>query len=254
MHLGFHWHDGNGNARADSASLEGSFEGFMRVSVIIPTFNEAGCLAETLTSLRDQRPHEIIVVDGGSGDATCELAGAADLDLLLHSPPGRAQQMNLGASHSTGDILLFLHADCQLETGALLAAENCLHTRNVVAGCFRMQVKASSWLFRSIDVCATARVRLTGCIYGDQGLFIRRDLFHRQGGFPNLRFMEDVFFSRTLRRQGRIVVASKRIFVSARRWQRAGAIRQTWRNWMLTGLAVAGIHPDRLAHFYPATR
>jgi len=224
----------------------------MSVSIIIPTLNEASCLAATLISLREQHAHEIIVVDGGSQDATCEIAGAADL--IFHSPPGRARQMNLGAAHSTGDTLLFLHADCQLETGALEAAENCLSSRKVVAGCFTMQVRASGLLYRWIDAWASARVRLTGMIYGDQGLFLSRHNFLRLGGFPELRLMEDVFFSRMLNCQGRVVVAPKRIFVSPRRWQQTGLIRQTLRNWTLTGLAAGGVHPDRLAALYPSVR
>jgi len=224
----------------------------MSVSVIIPTLNEAACLAETLTLLRNQRPHEIIVVDGGSQDATCEIARAADI--LLTSPPGRARQMNLGAAGATGDILLFLHADCCLETGALEAAEHCLRSRKVVAGCFRMQIRARSRLYRWIEDCASARVRLTGLVYGDQGLFLTRRLFQLLGGFPEIRFMEDVFFSRILRRHGRVGLLSHRIFVSPRRWQQAGLIQQTFRNWLLTGLAAGGVHPNRLASFYPQVR
>jgi rSAM/selenodomain-associated transferase 2 len=224
----------------------------MSVSIIIPTLNEAGCLAETLTSLREQQPHQIIVVDGGSQDRTCEIASVADG--VFSSLPGRARQMNLGAAHATGDIFLFLHADCQLEAGALDAAKNCLSSRNVIAGCFTMRAQAAGLLYRWMDGWASARVRLSGMIYGDQGLFIRRDDFLRLGGFPELRLMEDVFFSRVLRREGRVVVAPKRIFVSARRWQGSGLIRQTARNWILVGLAAGGVHPDRLTALYPAIR
>jgi rSAM/selenodomain-associated transferase 2 len=189
------------------------------------------------------------VADGGSTDTTCRLAREADL--LVHGPRGRAAQMNLGAAHATGDMLLFLHADCSLEAGGLNGAERLLTKRGVAAGCFRMRVRARGLLYRSIDACATARVRLTGLVYGDQGLFLRRELFERLGGFPRLRLMEDLFFSRQLRRHGRIVVAPQRIFVSPRRWQQAGPIRQSVRNWTLTALAAAGMHPDRLAAFYP---
>lgn len=224
----------------------------MSVSVIIPTLNEESCLAETLRLLRQQRPHEIIVADGGSGDATCRLAAAADR--LVDGPRGRAVQMNRGAACATGDVLLFLHADCSLEPGALDSAERWLRRRGVAAGCFRMTVRTRGLLFRSLDACATARVRLTGLAYGDQGLFLRRELFERLGGFPNLRMMEDLFFSRELRRHGRIVVAPQRIYVSPRRWQRTGLLRQTLRNWTLTALAAAGLHPDRLAVLYPEVR
>jgi rSAM/selenodomain-associated transferase 2 len=224
----------------------------MSVSVVIPTLNEAACLGETLRRLRRQRPHEILVVDGGSDDATCELARAADR--LLHGPRGRAAQMNAGAAAATGDVLLFLHADCSLEDGALTAAERCLGRRGVAAGCFRMTVTDPRRIYRLIDWCATARVRLTGLAYGDQGLFVDRGLFRRLGGFPPLRMMEDVFLSQALRRHGRMVVAPRRIYVSPRRWEKQGVVRQTLRNWALTALAAAGVHPDRLAAFYPAVR
>jgi rSAM/selenodomain-associated transferase 2 len=224
----------------------------MSVSLIIPTLNEESSLAATLAALRRQRPHEVIVADGGSTDATRNAAGGADL--FLEAPRGRANQMNAGAARARGDVLLFLHADCMLEDGALPEAERRLRNPEVAAGCFSMTVAADGRLYRWIDACATARVRLTGIAYGDQGLFLRRQLFERLGGFPPLRFMEDVFFSRRLRRHGRVIVARSRIFVSPRRWQRAGLVRQTLRNWTLTALAAAGVHPNRLATLYPVVR
>jgi len=193
----------------------------MSVSIILPTLNEESCLGESLRLLRAQRPHEILVADGGSTDGTCDIAIVADR--LLQGERGRAAQMNLGAAHATGDVLLFLHADCRLAPGALEAAERCLR-RGAAAGCFRMRVDAAGAVYRMIDFCATARVRLTGLIYGDQGLFVRRDLFEKIGGFPHLQLMEDVFISKTLR------------------------------NWTLTALAAGGVSPDRLAAFYPAVR
>jgi hypothetical protein len=150
--------------------------------------------------------------------------------------------------------LLFLHADCTLEAGALRAAEHYLGQRGVAAGCFRMTVTTSGLVYRLIDTCATARVRLTGLVYGDQGLFVERQRFVRMGGFPPLRLMEDAFISKALRREGRMVVAPKRIFVSPRRWQRQGVVQQTLRNWTLTAFAVGGIDPDRLVAFYPMVR
>jgi rSAM/selenodomain-associated transferase 2 len=224
----------------------------VRVSVVIPTLNEESCLADTLRQLRGERPHEIIVVDGGSQDDTVARAAAADM--VLQTAAGRSLQMNLGAARASGDALLFLHADCTLEAGALAEIEPVLAGRGVAAGCFHMTVQARGLLYRSIDWCATARVRLTGLAYGDQGLFLRRALFEELAGFPRVRLMEDLFFSRQLRRRGRVVVAPRRIFVSPRRWQRAGLVRQTMRNWMLTSLAASGVHPDRLAAFYPAVR
>jgi rSAM/selenodomain-associated transferase 2 len=225
----------------------------MRVSVIIPALNEAANLAAAVASVRLQAPHQIIVVDGGSTDQTREI-GAAIADELIEGVRGRAAQMNLGATRATGEILLFLHADSRLEVGALTDARRILSNRRVAAGCFTMTVPLGNPMFRSIEWCATARVRLTGYIYGDQGLFLRRETFDRVGGFPPLRFMEDLAISRALRRQGRVQVSRRRVMVSPRRWQERGIVRQTLRNWWLTALAAAGVHPDRLAHYYPASR
>jgi len=224
----------------------------MRTSVIIPALNEATGIARTLRSARADGPYEIIVVDGGSTDATREQAASADL--VLSGPRGRAVQMNLGAAHASGDALLFLHADCEPEPGWLAAIGKTLSRRGVIAGCFRMRVAEPGALYRLIDACAAARVRLSGIVYGDQGLFLRRETFTAVGGFPPLRLMEDVYLSLRLRRLGRVALASARLRVSARRWQRAGLVRQTLRNWTLTALAVAGVQPDRLARFYPVVR
>jgi rSAM/selenodomain-associated transferase 2 len=222
------------------------------VSVIIPTLNEESCLGQSLADLQAHRAHEVLVVDGGSTDRTCRIA--IDFARVLESPPGRAWQMNHGARHASGDILLFLHADCTLEPGALDDAVTALKHRDIAAACFRMAIRAPHLFYRSIEACATARVRLSGIAYGDQGIVVRRDLFHQLGGFPQLHLMEDLFFSLKLRRQGRVVVLPRRIFVSPRRWQRVGIVRQTLRNWLLTALAAGGVHPDRLARLYPAIR
>jgi rSAM/selenodomain-associated transferase 2 len=222
------------------------------VSIIIPTLNEAGQLARTIQSLRQQRPHEIIVVDGGSTDRTAEEADGADR--FITAPRGRAHQMNAGALAASGQIFLFIHADCRLEEDALAEVACCLQRRDVAAGCFRMTVDAPDLVYRCIDFAATARVRLTGLAYGDQGLFVRRQVFEQLGGFPPIRLMEDVRFSHRLRSRGRVVVASHRILVSPRRWQKAGVIRQTLRNWSLLSLAACGVPPDGLARWYPEVR
>lgn len=222
------------------------------VSVIIPTFNEAAEIAATVRAVRAQQPAEIVVVDGGSTDATA--AEAKEADVVMQAPRGRASQMNAGAARACGEFLLFLHADCQLENGALAAAVRCLRRPTVMAGCFSMRVRAAGRWFRWIDACASARVRLTGFIYGDQGFCVRRSDFQHLGGFPDVPFLEDVLFSRTLRSRGKMAVLPQRIWVSPRRWLRVGLIRQTLRNWGLTTLAAAGVSPHWLAQFYPAVR
>lgn len=224
----------------------------MAISVIIPTLNEAKVLAQTIADLRRLGAREILVVDAGSTDAT--RAASSGADLFLEGPRGRSFQMNAGAARARGDVFLFLHADCRLESGALLVAERCLARPGVVAGCFRMRVQASGLLYRTIDFSASARTRFCGLIYGDQGMFVRRSMFEQVGGFPAVRFLEDVLISARLRERGRLIVAPAKIFVSPRRWQRKGIVRQTVRNWSLLGLAACGVHPDRLAKYYPMER
>lgn len=224
----------------------------MRISVVIPALNEESCLAAAVRSARRQRPHEILVADGGSTDGTRQAAFGADL--FLEAPRGRARQMNAAAAQATSDVLLFLHADCTLEDGALEEAERCLQLPGVVAGCFRQTVTAAGWPYRAIDRAAGLRARFTGIVYGDQGLFLKRATFEQCGGFPDLALMEDLFLSLRLRRHGKVAVASKRIFVSPRRWRQAGVVRQTLRNWGLTALAAAGVPSDRLVRFHPAVR
>ena len=223
-----------------------------RISVIIPTLNESSCVAATIAHLRALGECEVIVADGGSDDGT--VAQASGADRVLTGARGRSAQMNFGASAATGELLLFLHADCRPEAGAFAEVRRWLRKGGVAAGCFRMRVEAPGLAYRMIDEAATARVRLTGLIYGDQGLFVRRETFDRVGGFPPLRFMEDVFISRSLRRLGRMAVADKRVFVSDRRWRKVGVVRQTLQNWTLTALAMAGVSPDRLAAYYPVVR
>jgi len=223
------------------------------MSVIIPALNEEASIIAALQNVRAQRPHEIIVIDGGSSDHTVAMATPL-ADQVFVGEHGRAMQMNLGADHATGDALLFLHADCVLQPGAIQEATWLLRKPRVAAGCFQMQVPLANPLYRCIEVSATIRAGLLGIIYGDQGLFLRRETFERAGEFPKLKLMEDVYLSLRLRKMGRIVVAKKGITVSPRRWQKSGLIRQTLRNWALTALAAAGVHPDRLADYYPAIR
>ena len=224
----------------------------MLISVIIPTLNEAACIATAVATLRRQAPAEIIVADGGSDDGTRELA--QDADRVVVAPLGRAAQMNAGAAVAQGEHFLFVHADCMLAAGALSAIDRALRRPQIIAGCLSMCVAAPGCAYRMIEAAASARVRLTGIVYGDQGLFVRRDDFRRLGGFSDARFMEDVFISQRLRRQGRIIVLPQRIFVSPRRWQKTGVVRQTLRNWTLTALALAGASPDQLARYYPPVR
>jgi rSAM/selenodomain-associated transferase 2 len=226
----------------------------MRLSFVIPTLNEAPRIAETIRSARAAGADEIVVVDGGSDDGTLQHAVRAGADCCLESSRGRAVQQNRGAAAAQGDVLLFLHADCRLSAGANVDVRMALADDRCVGGCFRQQIEAPGWGYRMLEAGNAARVRFLGWAYGDQGIFVRRDVFERLGGFPDLPLMEDLYLMKRLKRVGRITLVESRIHVDPRRWKRTGLCRQTVRNWTLVGLAHCGVSPTRLARFYPEVR
>jgi len=222
------------------------------VSVIIPTLNEARRIGGLVEQTRRFGDCEIVVADGGSSDDTW--FEARNADVRLTTAAGRAVQQNAGAAASRGDVLVFLHADCTLAPDALAAVRSALDDTSVVGGCFRQQIDAGGLRYRLLERGNAARVRLFKWAYGDQGIFVRRDVFERLGGFPELELMEDLFFMKRLKQAGRIVQLDAPIHVSARRWQQCGVVRQTLRNWTLMFLAQCGVSPNRLARFYPQIR
>jgi rSAM/selenodomain-associated transferase 2 len=218
------------------------------VSVIIPTLNEANRIAPLIERTRAVGDCQIIVVDGGSDDGTFDRAEHADV--RLQSPRGRALQQNAGAAAAHGETLVFLHADCWLEPGAFESANRMLSRDGVIAGCFHQVIEAAGLRYRLLERGNDLRARLFGWAYGDQGFFMRRERFERLGGFPAIPFLEDLFFSKSLKRCGRIAMADAVIHVSARRWQRRGVARQTLLNWTIVALAQLGVAPARLLRLY----
>ncbi len=219
------------------------------ISVIIPVLNDAEALDLALGSTQDYTGVECIVVDGGSSDESAEVAQSRGVK-VLHSPPGRARQMNAGAEVAEGRFLLFLHADTRLPEGFDGHVRRILTGSGVAAGAFQLQIDAPSGRLRLIEKTANWRSRYLQMPYGDQAIFLRKELFCEMGGFPDLPIMEDFQLIRRLQGEGRIVIAPAAVVTSARRWKKLGALRTTLLNQLMILGFYLGLEPARLARWY----
>ena len=224
----------------------------MRISVIIPALNEAKHIASAVTSAKQAGVWEIFVADGGSKDDTV-VAGMGAGAKIVECPPGRAVQQNAAAQHATGEVLLFLHADSRLPTNAVKNITSALSQPANVAGAFHQQIEAPGWIYRCIELGNAWRVRLWSLPYGDQGIFVRREIFERVGGFPQSPLLEDLLLMQQLRRIGQVALIQGPIRTSARRWQQNGVIRQTLKNWWILAAARLGVPLERLRQIYEKT-
>ena len=221
-----------------------------RISIIIPVFRETGMIHRTLGDLGRPAETEIIVADGDSRGKTLRGIHRSDI-IRVVSRKGRGIQMNAGARHATGKILLFLHADTRLPPEGLNRVRTALADSAVVGGAFDLGIDSKRPVFRILEWTASCRSRLTRVPYGDQAIFIRKHFFQEIGGFREIPIMEDVDLMRRIKRTGQpIVFLDARVCTSARRWENEGIIRGTVRNWFLVLLFLAGAAPDRLARYY----
>jgi rSAM/selenodomain-associated transferase 2 len=219
------------------------------ISIIIPALNEAESLSSCLPDTLPEEVRDVILVDGGSTDQTCERAHKMGWSVMC-SAPGRALQMNLGASAARGEVLLFLHADTQLPPDFALQIAGVLAGRGVVAGAFCLEIDFASPALRIIARMANFRSRFLRMPFGDQAIFVLASEFRAVGGYPEQPLMEDVELIRRLRRRGRIGLAWKAVKTSSRRWQRLGVWRTTLRNQLCQFAYCCGVSPTRLHRWY----
>ncbi len=172
---------------------------------------------------------EVIVVDGGSGDASRDIARARAGVRLLEAPRGRALQMNAGAAAAAGDLLLFLHADTRLPAGALVALDAAQRRDGWQAGAFRHRFAPADWRLKLVSWGNNWRCRRSRVYFGDQAIFVRRELFERLGGFPVVPMLEDVIFCERLRGVTRAVLLPATVTTDARRFLHHGVWRSTSR-------------------------
>ena len=229
------------------------------LSVIVPTLNEAkniGAALDRLAEIGGDDDSEVIVVDGGSSDQTEEIARRREWVNLITSRPGRGVQLNRGAAAAGGNILLFLHADTRLPPGAGELIRRALRKEGMVGGCFQIKTVPApekGRLFRLLLKTADWRSRFSRFPYGDQAIFVKRDVFERLGGFRDYPIMEDLEFSRRLAAAGRIVRLQARVEVSARRWEN-NLLKNFLKLKILPLLYRLGVPPRRLARFYRDVR
>jgi rSAM/selenodomain-associated transferase 2 len=225
--------------------------GMSKLSIIVPVLNEGESIAHALDALADLRALgvEVIVVDGGSRDATVPRARAR-ADRVISAPRGRALQMNAGAEKACGDVLLFLHADTRLPGDADHIVLDGIARSGRAWGRFDVKIDGDSPLLVAVAWLMNIRSRLTGIATGDQAIFVRRDAFHSVGGFPAIPLMEDIGLSKRLKRASRPLCLRACAVTSGRRWDKNGVASTVLLMWRLRLAYFFGADPKALARQY----
>lgn len=222
-----------------------------RLSIIMPVLDEGEAIAGALDALAELRGLgvEVIVVDGGSHDATVQRARLR-ADQVLTAPRGRALQMNAGAAKASGDVLLFLHADTRLPREAERLVLDGLARSSHRWGRFDVTIDGRHPMLRLVAGMMNVRSRMTGIATGDQAVFVKRDAFQAAGGFPEIPLMEDIALSKRLKRLTRPLCLRERAITSGRRWETHGVFRTILLMWRLRLAYFFGADPAALAGRY----
>jgi rSAM/selenodomain-associated transferase 2 len=225
----------------------------LKVSVIIPTYNESTVLDETLTRLQQNHPFETLIGDGGSGDDTADIARQFDVT-VVQSRRGRASQMNAASEKARGDLLLFLHADSYVDPRGYQKMVETMASGHYLGGAFSLQIDSPLPALKRISRWANWRSRYLNLVYGDQGIFVRKETFNELKGFSPLPICEDLDFFRRLKKRGPVVLLSEKVFTSPRRWLSEGVGFTTLRNIAIASLFLIGFSPATLSRWYPPKR
>lgn len=223
------------------------------ISVVVPVYQEQASIQDFLNHLHQVfsgAEYEIIVVDGSPGRET--VSSLHDpCTKALSSAPGRSTQMNCGASMAQGETLLFVHADTWLPVNAPGMIIQVLEEEKIVAGAFSLSIDSRDPFLRLVAWVANLRTSWTRVPYGDQAIFIRKDIFKKIGMFPDIPLMEDLeLMSRVKKRGWRIKILPEKVLTSPRRWEQEGKLVCTLRNWALRVLYHCGVPAERLAAYY----
>jgi rSAM/selenodomain-associated transferase 2 len=223
-------------------------------SIIIPVLHESKIVNELLDSLdhlKSDGSFEIIVVDGSSTQDTLQVISRKNVRKYASSL-GRGRQMNEGAAHATGDILIFLHADTFLSPNALTIIKTTLQNKTYVGGAFTLKIQSKMLFLRAIASYSTLRSQFTRAPYGDQVIFLRKSYFDAIGGYRDIQVMEDVELMRRIKKKkGKIIILPDAVITSDRRWRQEGPFYTLVRDNIIIILYWCGISVEKLAKFYP---
>ena len=225
------------------------------LSVIIPALNEEENIEALIDHIYQEEVRaEIIVSDGRSNDNTAEIAKSKGA-VVVSGTPGRGAQLNRGAEAASASILMFLHADSRLEKGALSKmVEQMGQDKDLIGGCFKLKISSQNSLLKFISWSSNLRAKYLKLIFGDQGIFVRRDVFNELGGFPEIELMEDWEFSKRMAKKGRLLFVDKKIYTSARRWENHGVLKTIILMHKIKILYKLGISPSKLKEIYRDAR
>jgi uncharacterized protein len=225
-----------------------------KLSVIVPVLHEGdriGPCLNHLAQIAEDIPYEAIVSDGDPQGSTLNAIPPKYTCVKVRSPIGRGSQLNAGARVAQGKVLLFLHVDTCLPARALHQVLETCEQQAWVGGAFDLVIASPRLSLKVIAKVASWRSRLTRIPYGDQAIFLRRDIFEQMQGYPDIPIMEDVALMQCLRHHGyAIEILSSAVTVSPRRWEKEGILRCTLRNWSLITMYFLGVQPQSLARWY----